>query len=714
LKTAALLLGLLYLIYQLIKNRRLCRFYLRSKRRIFSTKKTNSSIHFFSDIRKDLLREPLYSFCDIIHANSACYVCIQSEDNISFSISNVNINEISIKDIYKKLTSSDENMLIEDILIDRVKNKVLAHKVVVDGFIVGIVCFFFNENKIFSNDEFNFIRSFIELVKLVEKSDIIEDALGKCESDLETMMNFINEGIIIIDKDLKVRRMNMIAQSMTNVSEKKASSQCINKVIDLEDIDLEKLLTKVIKKDFATELDLTSNLRSNDKSIFVSVRVAQIFGGDSIDGVALFIRNLEKEKIIEQERERRSQEKEKHYLELQAEVQQRKEIEEALAKSAAMASAGTLTTGIVHEYNNINSIVMGNLDVLVKMQGISPSILGSLKTVREMIVRSSDLTRNLLDYARETTNSNGNKKWVSLFDIVDNTKSLVKKEFSSEGITFTSNFDDIEVKDKKDFSIFVDESQIKQSILNIILNARHAMVASKNKNVSFNIYNHQDSIELEVKDSGHGIPKEDLEKLFNPFFSTKGCYAKEESQKQFSGNGLGLSMCNLFMKKNNGYIDVSSELGKGTTFKFIFNKLNKETIDTDLPKEENIEESDILDGSGKRIILLDDEEELCKLLSRFFRNFNYDVFSTDDGNEALQKINDEKFDLVITDIQMPKMTGTEFLNNLSTINNKNIKVMVLTGRARKECLKDYNFDEFVCKPFDLYRLTEKVQNLLKL
>jgi signal transduction histidine kinase/CheY-like chemotaxis protein len=714
LKIVALLLGVVYLAYQLFKNRRLCKFYLQSKRRILNKKSSSSSVRFFSDIRKDLLREPLYSFCDIIHANSTCYVCIQSSNSISFSISNVNVNEISIKGIYKRLIASDENMIIEDILVDRTNNKVLAHKVIVDGFVIGIVCFFFNENKIFSNTEFQFIRSFIELVKLVEKSDIIEDALGKCESDLETMMNFINEGVIVIDKDFKIRRMNMIAQGMTKITEEKALNKLLTEVLVLEDLNLENLLEKVIKKDFATELDLNSNLKTVDSKIFVSVRIAQIFGSDSIDGIALFIRNLEKEKIIEQERERRCKEKEKHYLELQSEVQQRKEIEEALTKSAAMASAGTLTTGIVHEYNNINSIVMGNLDLLLKMQGVSPTILSSLKTVREMILRSSDLTRNLLDYARETTNSDGNKKWLSLFDIVDNTKNLVKKEFSSEGIVFTSNFDSIEVKDKKDFDIFVDESQIKQSILNIILNARHAMIASKKKVVSFNIYNHQDNIELQVKDSGHGIPKEDLEKLFDPFFSTKGDFAKEESQKQFSGNGLGLSMCNLFMKKNNGYIDVESKPGKGTIFKFIFNKLSKERIDTDLLKVEEKEETEILDGTGKRVILLDDEEELCKLLSRVFRNFNYDVFTTDDGSEALQKINDEKYDLIITDIQMPKMTGTEFLNNLSTINNKNIKVVVLTGRTKKEDLKDYDFDEFVCKPFDVYKLMEKVQNLLEI
>jgi len=349
----------------------------------------------------------------------------------------------------------------------------------------------------------------------------------------------------------------------------------------------------------------------------------------------------------------------------------------------------------------------------MKMNGVSLSILSSLKTIREMVLRSSDLTRNLLDYARETTNVNGDKKWVSLFDIVDNTKSLVNKEFSSEGITFTSNFDSIGAEDKKCFDIYVDESQIKQSILNIVLNARHAMIASKNKIVSFNIYNHKDRIELQICDTGHGIPKDDLEKLFDPFFSTKGSFAREESQKQFSGNGLGLSMCYLFMKKNNGYIEASSELGKGTIFKFIFNKCNTDVIDTDLPKDEDLEELEILDGCGKRIILLDDEEELCKLLSRFLKQFNYEVFSTDDGSEALQRINDEKYDLVITDIQMPKMTGTEFLNNLSTIDHKNIKVMVLTGRTKKEGLKDYKFDEFVSKPFDLYKLIEKVQILLE-
>ena len=180
-KCIALFLAVSYLIYKTIKNRRLCKFYLHNKRKIFFKKQRTTPINFLEDIHKDLLREPLYSFCDIIHANSTCYIFVQSEDDMRIALSNTNFNEITIKVICQKLNYSRQDMIIEDITINQVKQKVIAHKVIVDGFIVGILCFFFDDNKIFSNEELKFMKSFIELVKLVEKSDVIEDALGKCE-----------------------------------------------------------------------------------------------------------------------------------------------------------------------------------------------------------------------------------------------------------------------------------------------------------------------------------------------------------------------------------------------------------------------------------------------------------------------------------------------------------------------------------------------------
>lgn len=703
-----LFLYLIYLISRDIKLRKNIVFCKENSEKILK----NINLFKEKDIRQIFLKKPLDSFSDLIGASFSCYACVKSLDDVEVSLCSSFDNKEILEDVCLSLYKNSKEVIIQEFLINSEIKKAVCYKVILDNYTVGVFCLFFDKYKIFSNEEIELIKSFVELIKLVEKSDILEEALGKSESDLETIIDFVNDGVIIVNPDLKIRKINCVVEDMIGIKEKDAIDKSLNKIIQTEeDFDIELLIQEL--KDIGTETCSSLNLKTKNKKLLVKIKVIPILTNESNGSYVVFIQNIEMEKKAEQERKQRNQEKERHYLELQAEVEQRKEIENALIKSAALASAGTLTAGIVHEFNNINSIVMGNLDVVLKTKNIPESALTSLKTVREMVSRGGELTRSLLNYTRETANGNRNKKWCSLLDIVKNTRNLVDKEFSNEGIKFTSNFNKISKEDKELFYVYVDESQVKQAILNIVLNARHAIVNSKDKVVSFDIYNNKDTIELQISDTGHGIPKEDLDKLFIPFFSTKGDFAKEESQKQFSGNGLGLSMCNLIMKKNNGNIYVDSEIGKGTTFRFVFNKKIEEDKKIDIGSvKESEEEVDILDGDGKRILLLDDEVEICNLLKRSLIHCGYETYDTDDGYEALKELDNKEYDLIITDIQMSKMTGIEFLNNLSTIKGKKPKIIVLTGRMQKDDLKDCEFDCYIGKPFDLYKFIEKIQELV--
>jgi two-component system cell cycle sensor histidine kinase/response regulator CckA len=221
---------------------------------------------------------------------------------------------------------------------------------------------------------------------------------------------------------------------------------------------------------------------------------------------------------------------------------------------------------------------------------------------------------------------------------------------------------------------------------------------------------------IKISDTGHGIPEEDLDRLFDPFFSTKGEFAKFESQKQFTGNGLGLAICNLIMKKNGGSISAESNVGEGTTFTIKFDDAPPESLNIErhLSADEIEEEVEIKNGQNKRILILDDEVELCKLLNHMFSTHGYVVECLDDGHIGLEKHKTDPFDLVITDVQMPKMTGLEFLNKLSNIEGPQPKKIVMTGRITKQETGDTQLDEFVQKPFDLIRFMSKIQQLLGL
>jgi len=591
----------------------------------------------------------------------------------------------------------------------------------VDGYDIGQICIVFENNKSpESIDGDEIVDLVMGLLRYREKSGILDDALGRCESDLETMMNATSYGVFVLDMEMKIRRINHLAEDMVGLKIEDCQSSFIENAINIIDGDanaVRNLLNQSVENGSYTINNEKFTIKSKTKKgsdCVVRLRAAPIFGLNGTQGVMLIICDVRAEEIIEAERNERKEESAKHHLELQMEQEQRREIEKALIKSGALASAGSLAASIAHEYNNVNSIAMGNLDILLQMKDLPEFVMDSLKTIRGMMSRGSEITTELLDYTRNN-HTNGNKKEnVSLIEVARRAKKMVDKEFAVEGIEFYSNSEDIKESDLEKYMLFVDPTRIQQVILNLVLNARHAMVESKKKTVSFELGIENDHPYLKISDTGHGIPEEDLDKLFNPYFSTKGEFAKFESQKQFKGNGLGLAICNLIMKKNGGSISVTSNVNSGTTFKLTFDDVQLGTLDIENHEEKEEEEPEVKNGEGRRILILDDEIELCKLLEHMFSGHGYVVEYTNDGNEGLRRQQEDPFDLVITDVQMPKMTGLEFLNKLSNLGEPQPKKIVMTGRITKQETGDTELDEFIQKPFDLIQFMATIQKLLYL
>jgi len=706
-------------VYLFFKNREKhsCNFCFQNRRSVFQ----ENQLPHGPDLCGEVLAGPLQIMARIIDAEAAFYAFLKSDGEIELSAKTKDIKDKSaIIDVCKKIYNKPSDVSALNVNIDNNLKGVVGCKVIVDSYVVGVICFVFKSAQPFNIDCLELVHTFSDLVKIVEKGEIIEEALGRCECDLETMMQSSMEGVVIIDRKMRVRRVNNIAQEIFGLSNEEILYKDIRNIISLKNDAKNNITENIFERVIgnAEQIDTQEQfiLESvSGKNTHVKIKISPIVGDEKVDGAMFLVRDIEIEKIVEIERVKHKEEKQKHFLELQAEVEQRKEIEKALIRSAALASAGTLAAGIAHEYNNINSIAMCNLDIVLNMPGISDTALESLKTVRKMISRGAEVTKGLLDYARE--NANGiNKKMVSLLELVENTKSLVHKEFSSEGIEFISNFDSADKTNEKQYTIFADPAQVKQAILNIVLNARHAVNNRPEKTVSFHIESNDKNICLKISDTGHGISEEDQKKLFDPFFSTKGSFAREESQKKFTGNGLGLAMCSLIMKKNGGEISVESEINVGTTFTLTFENPsdeNKNPIQKDT-EEEKSNTVVIKNGKNKRVLVLDDEFELCKLLTQTLKTYNYEVFSGDDGYEALEEHEKNPFELVVTDIQMPKMTGIEFLNKLSKCKGIKPKVMILTGRIQQENLEETEYDEFLYKPFDLSDFVSKVQELLDL
>jgi len=575
----------------------------------------------------------------------------------------------------------------------------------VSGFNIGVLLIKHKKQYKLLESDLSVLQSFSDSLCLKQKLEITEEALCKSEADIETIMNNATDGVVFCDKEGFIQRANTNSIMFSDYTNSKdILGRHIDKIFKLTEDDeivcMEELIeiSTYQKKSIKTQRDVL--LKKEEKNTHVDIKCIPIFSleNDNIEGSIVFFSDIEAERKVEIEKER-------HYLELQSEVLQRKEVEKALIRSTALAYAGTLATGVAHEYNNINSIAMGNLDVLLKMDTLPPFVLDCISTIRRTTARGAEITRSLLNYAKDGVNGDYKRESVSLVSLAEETMNLVVREFSKEGIEFSSNFDEI----KNDHFVSVNSSQIKQAILNLVLNARHAVSELDKKIISFKINSDDEYVYLEISDTGHGIPEEDIEKLFHPFFTTKGKFAKEESQKKFDGSGLGLAVTNMIMKQHGGSIDVSSDIGLGTRFLLSFSKMTKETEIKENEIKEN-KDIEIHNGQNKKILVLDDEIELCKLLSDSLTGNGYNVKYTDDGVEALKWNSKDPFDLILTDIQMPKMSGTEFLNNLPI--NENQKRIVMTGRVNKKDIKGIDMDEFVYKPFDLFSLIGRIQEIL--
>lgn len=376
---------------------------------------------------------------------------------------------------------------------------------------------------------------------------------------------------------------------------------------------------------------------------------------------------------------------------------ERAKAEEALLRTQQLAAVGTLAAGVAHEFNNIHTSVIGYLQLTLNCK-IDDEAREYVNRVLGAAKRAVGITKNLLTFTRSSISG---RKLSSFNDIVRDTINLVSKEMKSEGISLKVEFTTDIPK------VFCDAGQIGQVIMNLIINARHALYEQKNKNIIIKTGFKEGYSFVSIEDTGMGIPEEDKQKLFIPFFSTKGEYARKNSTLSgIKGTGLGLSVCDTIARNHNGKIEFESDPGKGS----IFTLLLPQSITRDA-ESEKLHLAKIPDVKG-RILILDDEEDIRELLEVLLKNKGHDVVSTDDGEEAIKIHQEKPFDLALVDLQMPKLNGFDFMTRIEDLSVKSPDFIVITGRFTSGNLtKSRNIKNIIMtvkKPFDIYEICDTI------
>lgn len=386
--------------------------------------------------------------------------------------------------------------------------------------------------------------------------------------------------------------------------------------------------------------------------------------------------------------------------------QKRKTLERQLMQAQKMESIGRLAGGVAHDYNNMLSVIIGYSELALEKADRDESLHADISEIITAAKRSGDITRQLLAFARQQTIA---PKVLDFNEIVESMLKMLRRLIG----------EDINLAWRPDAELWplkIDPTQVDQIMANLCINARDAIagvgeISIATENITFDeTYGVDpealisgDYVMLSVSDSGSGMDKKTLERIFEPFFSTKALG---------QGTGLGLSTVYGIIKQNNGFINVYSEPGKGTTFKIYLPRHVGATAALSVENKLEIPMS-----RGESVLIVEDEASILKLGKRMLESLGYTVFDATAPAMAvdLARKCKEGIDLLITDVVMPEMNGRELADRLQSF-FPDLKVLYMSGYTADVIAHRGVLDEgvyFMQKPFSKSDLAFKVREVLK-
>jgi signal transduction histidine kinase len=371
-------------------------------------------------------------------------------------------------------------------------------------------------------------------------------------------------------------------------------------------------------------------------------------------------------------------------------------LESRLLQAQKLETIGKLSSGMAHDFSNLLSSIFGSLNLLRKKVADSEQTKMLIDNIESCSIRARDLTKGLLSYGKSTPKR---KELVNPNHLINEISKVVTQTFPGT-IKFIKHVDD------NLHNILGNTTEVYQVLLNLCVNANEATegkgtitfsannIAIDNKNIiNHPLFNEGNYVLFTVKDNGTGIEEKDLQKIFDPYFSTKN---KE------TVSGLGLYVSYGIIKAHKGMIEVTSKVGTGTQF------------DVYIPAFEPQKEKKP-PSPYKIILLVDDEEMLSDLLAELLESNDYNVIKVSSGKEALRVLTEEiKVDLLIIDYNMPEMTGLETIEKIRKL-DLDIPVILSSGindLDNDELMDKYKINSWVQKPYVFETMLETIQKVI--
>ena len=414
--------------------------------------------------------------------------------------------------------------------------------------------------------------------------------------------------------------------------------------------------------------------------------------------------------ILEQKVQERTQQLMETNIELKKEIELRKQYEKERAKLEAqlmqlqkMETIGTLAGGIAHDFNNILTPILGYTEMALEEIEEDSTLRFDIEQINHAAIRAKDLVKQILTFSRQM---DVEKKPSNLKSIIEEVLNLVRASLPKN----------IEIKTNllpRCGTVLVDETQIHQVVMNLCTNAGQAMIprggllqidleeaelnamqVKKLNNISPGVY-----ACIIVTDTGIGMDKQTMQRIFEPFFTKKEVGV---------GSGLGLAVVHGIINSYRGAITVKSAPGEGTTFKIYLPRFSE-------AKETEISEEFLKTGM-EHIMFVDDEEEVTFIGKKMLESLGYSVTIRTDGYRAFQEFSahPKAYDLLVADQIMPGLLGTSLAAKFRQLNPK-LKVIIITGAKEsinEQIIEDYKIDELLLKPLKISEFSKVIRKVL--
>ena len=515
-------------------------------------------------------------------------------------------------------------------------------------------------------NDLHYVTGFTVFVTDITDRKRTEDALQESKQLLSNIFESMQEGVLVLNSNFEYTYYNRTLEEISHTQREEVLGKIPWEKYPFLKGKIEEAIKKAMRGEVSREQELKYTLSNGEEGWTTE---------------SYFPLRDSKEKIV-------------GVVGVVADITERKKMEEALLKSEKLKSLGTITAGISHEFNNLLSIISGNVQLLERTYKGHEGMTEALRTIKKAAFDGAKISGNMLKFTGTNKDCAG---FVSsdirdlIIQSIDFTKPRWQNEAQANGINYKMDTEGM----KSVPLILCSPTELREVFVNITINAFNAM--PEGGSISFNTWSKEDTIFISISDTGIGMTDETKKKIFDPFFTTR----------RPIGTGLGMSITYGIISRHGGEVEVESTVGNGSTFTLQLPTATEAAIPVETP--EAILEIKIKD---LRILAVDDQDSICKMLEVFFSGEGHKATAVNNGAEAIKLIKSHEYDIVLCDLAMPDVSGYDVIEVLNGLENIP-KIGIITGWGEK--LKpidgeDIKFDFILRKPFDLSALAGHIND----